>query len=188
MFYASCACQQGGTEPRGAEKDQGAEFLQSVATSESHHCDLIKINLFKKHHRLHFFLSNFQLILTVKHKSSLEISPSVTMSEVAVMRGCSSSSSTHGGDGEQVVVQLSSLRGQLQRPLQVAAPQTQVRDRVKVSCLQVGFLWRTWRERMGLGEQGEREKGGGGSTVPSAWNIWRRAALSEKRPRYMYSP
>lgn len=125
----------------------------------------------------------------MKHKSSLEISPSVTMSEVAVMRGCSSSSSTHGGDGEQVVVQLSSLRGQLQRPLQVAAPQTQVRDRVKVSCLQVGFLWRTWRERMGLGEQGERGRGvGGGSTVPSAWNIWRRAALSEKRPRYMYSP
>lgn len=33
----------------------------------------------------------------------------------------------------------------------------------------------------------EKEKERGRSTVPSAWNICRRAALSEKRPRYIYS-
>lgn len=48
--------------------------------------------------------------------------------------------STHGSDGQQVVVQLSFLGGQLQRPLQVAAPQPQVDDGVIVSSLDVGLL------------------------------------------------
>lgn len=48
--------------------------------------------------------------------------------------------STHRSDREKVVVQLSFLCGQLQRPLQVAAPQPQVRDGVVVSSLNVGLL------------------------------------------------
>lgn len=48
--------------------------------------------------------------------------------------------STHGSDGQQVVVQFSFLGGQLQRPLQVAAPQPQVDDGVVVSSLDVGVL------------------------------------------------
>lgn len=48
--------------------------------------------------------------------------------------------STHGSDGQQMVVQLPFLGGQLQRPLQVAAPQPQVDDGVVVSSLDVGLL------------------------------------------------
>lgn len=65
--------------------------------------------------------------------------------------------STHGSDGEQVVVQLPSLGGELQRPLQVAAPQTQVHDRVEVTRLQMSLLCRAARAEDGFSEQ----KGGG---------------------------
>lgn len=47
---------------------------------------------------------------------------------------------THGGEGQQVVVQLPPLCGELQRPLQVSAPQPQVHRRVQVARLQVGLL------------------------------------------------
>lgn len=48
--------------------------------------------------------------------------------------------STHRSEREQVVIQLSFLCGQLQRPLQVTTPQSQVRDGVVVSCLNVSLL------------------------------------------------
>lgn len=48
---------------------------------------------------------------------------------------------THGGNGQQVVIQLPPLCGELQRPLQVSAPQPQVHHRVHVTGLQVGLLW-----------------------------------------------
>lgn len=71
------------------------------------------------------------------------------------------STSTHGSDGEQVVVELPSLGGELQRPLQVAAPQTQVHDRVEVTRLQVSLLCGATRADDGFNEQrreGERAR------------------------------
>ncbi len=47
---------------------------------------------------------------------------------------------THGSDGEQVIVQLSSLCGKLQRPLQVSAPQPQVHNRVVVTRLHMSLF------------------------------------------------
>lgn len=53
---------------------------------------------------------------------------------------CQQNTGTHRSDGEEVVVQLPSLCGQLQRPLQVSAPEPQVHDGVKVTRFHVALL------------------------------------------------